>query len=112
MNYNTSIRARTNPKCLPTATDTLVLLGLVSPEELIQMNWSHLCLLTQKRIQYMSQNEIQKSLELLKKDWEIDPLIQDFILGKISEVSDYTAKIKDVVFHIPYLTKEKKYIFS
>ena len=58
----------------------------------------------------MSQNEIQKSLELLKKDWEIDPLIQDFILGKISEVSDYTAKIKDVVFHIPYLTKEKKYI--
>ena len=58
----------------------------------------------------MSQNEIQKSLELLKKDWEIDPLIQDFILGKISEVSDYTAKIKDVIFHIPYLTKEKKYI--
>ena len=58
----------------------------------------------------MSSIEIQRSLELLKKDWEIDPLIQDFILGKTSEVSDYTVKIKDVVFHIPYLTKEKKYI--
>ena len=54
----------------------------------------------------MSSIEIQRSLELLKKDWEIDPLIQDFILGKTSEVSDYTVKIKDVVFHIPYLTKE------
>ena len=58
----------------------------------------------------MSSVEIQKSLELLKKDWDIDPLIQDFILGKLSEVSDYIVKIKDVVFHIPYLTKEKKYI--
>ena len=58
----------------------------------------------------MSHIEIQKSLELLKKDWDIDPLIQDFILGKTSEVSDFTVKIKDVVFHIPYLTKEKKYI--
>ena len=58
----------------------------------------------------MSHIEIQKSLELLKKDWDIDPLIQDFILGKTSEVSDFTVKIKDVVFHIPYLIKEKKYI--
>ena len=38
----------------------------------------------------MSHIEIQKSLELLKKDWDIDPLIQDFILGKTSEVSDFT----------------------
>ena len=59
----------------------------------------------------MSHIEIQKSLELLKKDWDIDPLIQDFILGKTSEVSDFTVKIKDVVFHIPYLTKEKKIHF-
>ena len=56
----------------------------------------------------MSHIEIQKSLELLKKDWDIDPLIQDFILGKTSEVSDFAVKIKDVVFHIPYLIKEKK----
>ena len=55
----------------------------------------------------MSSIEIQRSLELLKKDWDIDPLIQDFILGKTSEVSDFTVKIKDVVFHIPYLTQEK-----
>ena len=60
----------------------------------------------------MSSIEIQRSLELLKKDWEIDPLIQDFILGKTSEVSDYTVKIKDVVFHIPYLTKEKNTFYG
>ncbi|SVE15429.1 uncharacterized protein METZ01_LOCUS468283, partial [marine metagenome] len=26
----------------------------------------------------MSQNEISKSLELLEKDWDIDPIIKDF----------------------------------
>ena len=46
----------------------------------------------------MSHIEIQKSLELLKKDWDIDPLIQDFILGKTSEVSDFTVKIKAVSY--------------
>ena len=38
----------------------------------------------------MSHIEIQKSLELLKKDWDVDPLIQDFILGKTSEAVSYT----------------------
>ena len=58
----------------------------------------------------MSYIEIQKSLELLKKDWDVDPLIQDFMLGKISDVSDFSLKVKDVIFHIPFLSKEKKYI--
>ena len=49
----------------------------------------------------MSYIEIQKSLELLKKDWDVDPLIQDFMLGKISDVSDFSLKVKDVIFHIP-----------
>ncbi len=32
------------------------------------------------------------------------------MLGKIQDVGDFPKKIKDVVFHIPYLLKEKKYI--
>ena len=58
----------------------------------------------------MSYNEIQKSLELLQKDWDVDPIIQDFMLGKITNVSDFTLKVKNVVFHIPFLPNENKYI--
>lgn len=57
----------------------------------------------------MSQ-EIEESLELLEKDWEIDPILKNFMLGKISDVSDYPLKVRDVIFHIPYLASEKKYI--
>ncbi|EGG42078.1 hypothetical protein Nlim_1093 [Candidatus Nitrosarchaeum limnium SFB1] len=32
------------------------------------------------------------------------------MLGKITDVSDYSLKVKDVIFHIPYLSSEKKYI--
>ena len=58
----------------------------------------------------MSQKEIVESLVLLEKDWEIDPLLHDFMLGKCADVSDYPVKAKNVIFHIPYLTKEKKFI--
>ena len=58
----------------------------------------------------MSHVEIEKSLTFLEKDWDIDPVLRDFVLGKIPEVTDYPVKVKDVIFHIPFLTKEKKYI--
>ncbi len=58
----------------------------------------------------MSQKEIEESLNLLQKDWDVDPILQQFMLGKITDVSDFPLKIKDVVFHIPYLNSEKKYI--
>jgi len=58
----------------------------------------------------LSQTEIENSLNLLEKDWDIDPILRDFMLGKISDVGDYPVKIKDVIFHIPFLMKEKKYI--
>ena len=58
----------------------------------------------------MSQKEIEESLNLLQKDWEIDPILRQFMLGKINNVSDYPLKVKDVVFHVPYLDSEKKYI--
>ncbi|MCE9652641.1 MAG: YkgJ family cysteine cluster protein [Nitrosarchaeum sp.] len=58
----------------------------------------------------MSQKEIEESLNLLQKDWNVDPILREFMLGKISDVSDYSLKVKDVIFHIPYLASQKKYI--
>lgn len=58
----------------------------------------------------MSYKEIQESLDLLEKDWNVDPILHDFMLGKISAVTDYSIKVKDVVFHLPYLSSERKFI--
>jgi len=58
----------------------------------------------------LSQKEIEESLTLLKKNWEIDPILQQFMLGKITNILDYPIKVKDVIFHIPFLNSEKKYI--
>ena len=55
-------------------------------------------------------NKLEESLNLLSKDWDIDPIVQNFILGNRDDVSEFTIKVKDVVFHIPYLTKENSYI--
>ena len=51
----------------------------------------------------MSQKEIQESLDLLEKDWDFDPILRKFVLGQITDVSDYAIKVKDVVFHVPFL---------
>jgi len=58
----------------------------------------------------LSLKEIEESLTLLQKDWDIDPILRQFMLGKINNVSDFPIKIKDVIFHVPYLDSEKKYI--
>jgi len=58
----------------------------------------------------VSHSEIAKSLELLEKDWDIDSVIKDFHLGRRDDVSENSVKIGDVVFHIPFLTKIKKFI--
>ena len=58
----------------------------------------------------MSKKEIQESLDLLQKDWDIDPVLRDFVLGRVSAVHDRKIKINGVVFHIPYLAEVKKYV--
>jgi len=58
----------------------------------------------------VSYNEIAESLELLEKEWVIDSIIKDFHLGKRDDVSENSIKIGDVVFHIPFLAKIKKFI--
>jgi len=58
----------------------------------------------------VSYKEIAKSLELLEKDWDVDSIIKDFHLGRRDDVSENSIKIRDVVFHIPFLTSVKKFI--
>ena len=58
----------------------------------------------------MSQKQIEESINLLEKEWEIDPILRDFVLGKRTDVADHAIKVKDVVFHIPFLTSEKKFV--
>lgn len=59
----------------------------------------------------MSQeNEIAESLVLLERDWNVEPILKDFFLGKISNVADKVVTRGYVTFHVPYLTEVKKYI--
>jgi len=53
---------------------------------------------------------MEESLELLSQDWDIDPIVRDFIMGKRDDVSDHVIKVRDVIFHIPYLTKQDSYV--
>jgi hypothetical protein len=56
------------------------------------------------------QKEIEESLKLLEKNWQIDPTLKDFMLGRRTDVSDHQIRVKDVVFHIPYLAGDKKFV--
>jgi Fe-S-cluster containining protein len=58
----------------------------------------------------LSQKEIEESMNLLEKNWEVDPIIREFVLGKLTDVADHAVKVKDVVFHLPFLTGEKKFV--
>ena len=58
----------------------------------------------------MSLREVAESLDLLAADWKIDPVLRDFVLQKITSVSDYAVRAGDVTFHIPYLEDHKKYV--
>ena len=58
----------------------------------------------------MSYDQIQESLTLLQKKWQVDPILVDFMLGKRTDVSDHPIKVGQVIFHIPYLANEKKFI--
>ncbi|HJU14062.1 MAG TPA: YkgJ family cysteine cluster protein [Candidatus Nitrosotalea sp.] len=48
-------------------------------------------------------SKIEEALESLSKDWKIEPVIMDFILGKKTDVSDFQVNVNGVVFHIPRL---------
>ncbi len=56
------------------------------------------------------QSKIEEAIDLLSKDWKIEPIIRDFVLGKRNDASDFQIKINDVIFHIPYLSVDDGYI--
>lgn len=59
----------------------------------------------------MSQeNEIAESIALLERDWSIEPVLKDFLLGKIRGVTDRPVTQDHVTFHIPYMSEAKKYV--
>ncbi len=58
----------------------------------------------------MQQEEIEKSLALLEGRWDVDPLVRDFVLRRITDVEDRAVVAGRVVFHIPYLRESKKYV--
>ena len=58
----------------------------------------------------MSLSEIQESITLLERDWELEPTLKDFLLGKFSDVSDCPVNIDGVMYHIPYIVGKKKFV--
>jgi uncharacterized protein len=46
---------------------------------------------------------ISLSLDMLAKKWDIDPIVRDLHVGKITDLQDYQIKINQVIFHIPYV---------
>ena len=58
----------------------------------------------------MSHGELEQSLSMLEKEWDVDPILKDLILGKISDVIDYTYKTTKVTFHIPYIKSHDRYV--
>ena len=58
----------------------------------------------------MSFDEIKESLNLLEKNWDIESPVRELVLGKRNDVAEHTIKVKDVIFHIPFLAGEKKFV--
>ena len=55
-------------------------------------------------------NKIEEAMDLLSRDWKIDPIVRDFILGKKEDASDFQVKVNGVIFHIPYLPSDGGYV--
>lgn len=55
-------------------------------------------------------NKIEEALESLSKDWKIEPVIMDFMLGKKTDVSDFQVRVNGVVFHIPRLESDGGFV--
>ena len=53
---------------------------------------------------------MKQALDNLVKKWTIDKSIYDLHLGKRDDVSDSQLVVNEVVFHIPYLTRDKTFV--
>jgi uncharacterized protein len=57
-----------------------------------------------------SASSIRDSLELLAKNWSIDPQIYDLQLGNRKDVYDTTLTVDKVTYHIPTLATDKLFV--
>ncbi len=57
-----------------------------------------------------SPSSVRESLELLSKNWSIDPQIYDLQLGKRNDVYDTSLRVDRVTFHIPTLSRENLFV--
>lgn len=55
-------------------------------------------------------SELERSLSLLERDWDVDPVLRDFILGRITDATDHTYTSGRVTFHLPYLPSQGMYV--
>lgn len=56
------------------------------------------------------EDSISLSLDMLSQKWNIDPIIRELHLGKRTDVQDYTIRINQVIFHIPYITNNSLFL--
>ena len=47
---------------------------------------------------------------MLSRDWDVDPVLRDFALGRIRAVSDRAVRVGRVTFHIPRLDEHGSYV--
>lgn len=55
-------------------------------------------------------SSVKDSLELLAKNWKIDPKLYDLQTGMRDDVVDTQINVGGVVFHIPRLSKDSLYV--
>ena len=50
-------------------------------------------------------NDVSSALDELSKKWRIDPLVRDVHLRKRKDIQDYSIKINQVTYHLPFLSE-------
>src|SRR6185295_19118280 len=55
-------------------------------------------------------SSVKDSLDLLAKNWKIDPKLYDLQTGMRHDVVDTPVNVGGVVFHIPRLSKDSLYV--
>ena len=58
----------------------------------------------------MENLHVKQALDNLSNKWKVEESIYDLHLGKRDDVSDSQFVVNGVVFHIPYLTKDKTFV--
>ena len=49
-------------------------------------------------------------MSLLERDWDVDPLLRDFILGRVAGTAYRKYVSGRVTYHIPYMATQAKYV--